>query len=207
MKSLNKEIYQLPNGLRVEFYPENHVYIVNGKPLPSITNLLKNVYGDIYADINPLVLKKMADYGTAVHNELQNFIEMRKINDSVPITSNYPEVENYFNFVEPIYHIVPQLTEKVVVLYDDHGEPVAAGRFDLLCTVDGKKTLIDFKTTSTIHKQQVTAQLNMYYIAAIQSGYPLDEQTQLGVIHLKNEKCKFTPIMKLNSDFYLNFLP
>lgn len=197
----------LPNGIKVQFYPDTHTYIVDGKELPSITTLLKKVYGDTYAAVNPEVLQRAAEYGTAVHTELQQMIEMRQKNPGIPLFSSYQEVTNYFTFVEPIYHIEPIMTEKVVVLYDQDGQPCAAGRFDLLCNVNGEKTLADFKTTSTIHRQLVTAQLNLYLIAARQSGYlSEDEEIKLGAIHLSGEKSKFVPIVNLNKNFYLQFI-
>ena len=83
---------------------------------------------------------------------------------------------------------------------------VAAGRFDLLCEVDGVLTLADFKTTSTIHRQLVTAQLNLYAIAAYQSGYIKTTDIALGVIHLSGLKSRFLPIPKLDDKFYLQFI-
>jgi len=36
----------------VEFLPETHTYIVNGKEVPSVTTLLTKVYGDAYSAVN-----------------------------------------------------------------------------------------------------------------------------------------------------------
>lgn len=202
-----KENHLLPNGTEVIFYPETHTYVVGDKELPSVTSLLTKVYGDSYSAVNPEILKRAAEYGTAVHEEIQQLIEMRKENSGIPISPKYQETNNYFTFVEDIYKIVPLMTEKVVVLYNENGEPCAAGRFDLLCTASGKKTLADFKTTSTIHKQLVTAQLNLYLKAAIQSGYlDANEDVGLGVIHLSGETSRFVPVPKLADGFYLKFI-
>ena len=145
-------------------------------------------------------------YGTKIHEELQNLIELRKEDDGIPLYSDYQEVENYFKFVEPIYSIEPVMTEKIVVLYNDQGEPCAAGRFDLLCKVKGELTLADFKTTSTIHRQLVTGQLNLYLKAAEQSGYlsPQDN-VKLGVIHLSGATSRYVPIAKLGDNFIKKF--
>lgn len=201
------ENHLLPNGTKVIFYPETHTYVVDGKELPSITTLLDKTYGNNYAGMNPEVLKVYADYGTAVHAELSDFIEIRKKAPDFPVISAYPEVENYFTLVEDIYHIKPILTEKVVVLYDENNVAVAAGRFDLLCTANDKLTLVDFKTTSTIHRQMVTGQLNLYLKAAKQSGYiPEDEQVELGVIQLNGQTSRMVPIPVLGPKFYLKFI-
>lgn len=202
-----KETFLLPTGVSVDFYPETHQYFVDDKELPSITTLLSKVYGNPYANVNPEVLKRAADYGTAVHNELQELIEMRKESPDIPLSFSYQETSNYFTFVEEIYKIKPILTEKVIVLYDDNHIPVSAGRFDLLCTVNNELTLADFKTTSTIHRQLVTAQLNLYARGAVQSGYISDqEKLKLGVIHLAGEKGRFIPVANLGESFYSKFL-
>lgn len=197
----------LPNGEEVVFYNDTHTYIVKGVVVPSITTLLKTVYGDTYSAVNPELLKRSADYGTAVHEELDTLINMRMNGfDIAPDLAMHQETRNYFKMVEPIYKIEPVMTEKIVVLYNDEGQPVAAGRFDLLCKVNGVLTLSDFKTTSTIHRQLVTAQLNLYLRACKQSGYIDSEDLNLGVIHLSGESCKYIPLAKLGAGFYQKFI-
>lgn len=205
LKQNEKEIHDLPNGVVVEFLPETHTYIVNGKEVPSVTTLLTKVYGDAYSAVNEELLRRAAEYGTAVHEDIEQWINVRKVTPDAEIISPYPEVRNFFEMIEPIYKITPIMTEKVVVLQNPDGEIIAAGRFDLLCEVDGKLTLADFKTTSVIHRELVTAQLNLYLRAAIQSGYLSSEGADLGVIHLSGEKCRYVPIVKLRDSFLLNF--
>ena len=210
-ENANVDLYEthvLPNGQRVLYSDASHTYIVDGMELPSITSLLSLVYGDTYAHVNSTILKQAADYGTAVHAELQEHIDKRLENPEYNVkTFAYPETQHYFNVVEPIWKIKPVATEKIVVLYGPNNRPVAAGRFDLLCTVNDKLTLVDFKTTSAIHRQLVTAQLNLYRKAAIQSGYiSNDDHVGLGVIHLHKDTSRYTSIATLADDFYLKFL-
>ena len=201
----NKESFVLPNGAEVDFYPETHTYVVNGRVVPSVTTLLSTVYGNAYAAVNEELLKRAAEYGTAVHEDIEQWIKVRAANPDAVIISPYPEVNNFFDFVEPVYHITPIATEKVVVLYGEDGHALAAGRFDLLCKVGDDLTLVDFKTTSTIHKQLVTAQLNLYLRAAIQSGYISKMGANLGVVHLSGEKSRYIPILRLRDNFYVSF--
>lgn len=188
------------------FYPETHKYVVDGKEVPSITTLLKDHYGDKYNMVRPEILQAAARYGTEVHEELEHYINLRKKDPNAPIVSDHIEVHNYFDFVEPIYGIEPVMTEKVVVLYGPDGSVAAAGRFDLLCLVKGKLTLADFKTTSTIIKQSVSAQLNLYRIAAYQSGYIDRLDIDLGVIHLSGSKSTYAPIQRFADTFHLTFV-
>ena len=202
-----KEYHLLPNGTEVVFYPEEHKYVVNGKEIPSVTTLLQEHYGNKYAAVRPEILQAAANYGTKVHAELDRLINERMHDSKVPTVSELTEVNNYFNFVEPIYGIEPVMTEKVVVLYGPDGSPAAAGRFDLLCKVKGRLTLADFKTTSTINRQSVSAQLNLYLTAAIQSGFIKDDEVvDLGVIHLSGNKSTYAPVQKFADNFYLTFI-
>ena len=202
-----EEHHILPNGVEVIFYPDTHKYVVNGKEVPSITTLIQDHYGNKYAAVRPEILEASARYGTRVHAELDQFITLRQTNPDTPITSELTEVKNYFDFVEPIYDIKPVMTERVVVLYDrPGGNIVAAGRFDLLCLVKGILTLADFKTTSTILKQSVSAQLNLYRIAAYQSGYIDRLDINLGVIHLSGNKSVYVPIQRFADNFHLTFI-
>lgn len=196
----------LPNGLRVEYYPETHQYFVDGKEVPSITRLIDDVYPGQYNGVNPIILQKSAEYGTKVHDELNTLINLREKDASIPLISDLPEVNNYFTFVEDIYHIKPLLNERIVALYNNKNEVVACGRFDMICNVDNKKTLVDFKTTTSIHRKLVTAQLNLYLKAAFQSGYIDTMNLELGVIQLSGKVSRFIPIARMNESFYMQFI-
>lgn len=208
------ETHTLPNGQVVLYSDATHTYIVNGAEVPSITSLLPLLYGDTYGKVNPTILKAAAAYGTAVHGELQKYIDERiaarasgEPDPEMGVELMYPETAHYFTLIEPIWKITPIMTEKVVVLYGPNGMPVAAGRFDMLCKVGDKTTLVDFKTTSTIHRQLVSAQLNLYRKAAIQSGYfSSDDDVALGVIQLHKDTSKYAPLPVFADDFYLKFL-
>lgn len=203
----NEEHHILPNGEHVIFYPETHTYIVRGKEVPSITTIIQDHYGNKYSAVRPEILEAAARYGTRVHAELDDLITKRMQDPKTVIETELTEVKNYFDFVEPIYNITPIMTEKVVVLYDKvDGTPVAAGRFDLLCSVKGKLTLADFKTTSTIMRQSVAAQLNLYRIAAYQSGYLDHLDIDLGVIHLSGNTSEYKSIQRFADDFHLTFI-
>ena len=206
-ENLNElEYHTLPNGLVVTFRPSDHKYFVKGREVPSITKLLDIKYGSNYGFVKPEILKMAADYGTEVHNQLEHYINKRKENPECPIDSEYAEVQGYFSHIEPLYKVKPIMNEKVVALYNQDNEVVACGRFDMICYLLDAFTLIDFKTTSSINRQHVTGQLNLYLTAAYQSGYIDTMDLNLGVIHLVGNKTKFVPITKLSPDFYQQFL-
>ena len=205
-KKEDVEYHKLPNGAKVTFVDSTHTYMVDGVEVPSITRLLDIKYGSSYGFVDPDLLKKASEYGTAVHNQLSEFIDGRMKDPSFSCETTYPEVYEYFDFVEPIYGVEPVMTEQVVILYGKDGVPAACGRFDLLCKVKGELTLADFKTTTSLNKTHIIGQLNLYLIAAWQSGYIKDTDLKLAVIHLVGDEATLSPIPKLSPRFYLHFL-
>jgi len=204
---MEKETHILPNGEVVEFFPETHQYFWNGKELPSITQLISKRFGNSYDAVNPEILKSASEYGSIIHDQLSTIIDKKLAGIKEDIQTDYDEVYNYFCYVEPFYGIRPTMTEKVVLLYGADGTPAACGRFDLLAKLNGENALLDFKTTTNMHILSVTNQLNLYLIAAKQSGYIKDiSNFKLGAINLVKNEWNFVPIAVLSPDFYLKFL-
>lgn len=206
MNKKTLEYFNLPNGLVVSFRSSDHKYFVNGKEVPSVSELLNRKFGSKYGNVRPEILKAASDYGTEVHRQLDEFIRKRREDPSCPIDSEFDEVKGYFLYLEPLFKINPIITEKVVALYNKNNEVVACGRFDMLCYLNGKLTLVDFKTTSSIDRQHVSGQLNLYLTAAYQSGYIDNKNVDLGVIHLVGKKVRFVPMTRFADDYYLQFI-
>lgn len=62
------------NDPGVVFNKEEHSYCLNGKQLSGITDMLRRqLYPDEYADIPPAIIKRAAQYGTAVHESIEDF--------------------------------------------------------------------------------------------------------------------------------------
>ena len=74
-------------GYDIFFNEESHEYLVDGKPCPSVTEILKPLHRS-YGAVNPSVLQAAANRGTAVHEALQ-LIDY----DAEPEV--YPETEGY----------------------------------------------------------------------------------------------------------------
>ena len=77
------------------------------------------------------------------------------------------------------------------------GEPIAAGRLDLVISMDGKTGLADIKRTSALDKEYLAYQLNMYRIA-YQQCYDRDI-TFLKGVHLRENVRKVVDI-PINED-------
>lgn len=133
----------------IDFFPETHEYFLDGKPLLSVTALLKkHGLAPDYSSVPDDVLTAKSERGTLIHAELEKFIKSGEIGFT----------EEVFDFAEKMKEdgIHPLESEKIV--YND----LVAGTLDFLYEQDGKVVLADFKTTAVVHKDAVSWQLSIY---------------------------------------------
>lgn len=55
------------------FSEEHHCYELDGKPLPSVTRILKPLYD--FGAVHPDVLKRAGEFGTAVHKTIELYLQ------------------------------------------------------------------------------------------------------------------------------------
>ena len=72
----------------LEYIDEDHIYLVNGVIVPSITQLLKVKFGRKYEGIDQETLNKAADAGTKVHEAIEHYCKTGE-------ESDLPEVRNF----------------------------------------------------------------------------------------------------------------
>ena len=170
-------------GVVLEYDDETHTYVADGVIVPSITTVLSSTkFKGMYADIDKEVLKRAADRGTRIHKDIEDFCK--------GIEHESDEVRG-FKFLQKQYDIVPLLNEIPVLIFYD-GKPIMAGRFDLLADIEGKLTLADIKSTSTLNIDYLGYQLNLYRVGLWQS-YDQDVERLAG-IHLRGMTRKLTDI-------------
>jgi hypothetical protein len=171
------------NGTTLEYFDDEHIYLVDGIQVPSITEILKVRFGNKYSGVSKDVLQKAADAGTAVHEAIEAYCQRGE-------DSPLQEVRN-FKFLQSRYNFDILNNELPVILYDDD-RPIAAGRLDLLLTIDNKLGIADIKRTSVLDKDYLFYQLNLYRIA-LQQNSALEVEFLRG-IHLRDDKRKFVEI-------------
>lgn len=178
----------------VEYYDDEHMYLVNGVIVPSITQLLKKRFGGKYDSVNSAVLNKAAEEGTKVHKAIELYCKDGE-------ESDIEELRN-FKFLRKKYGFEVLDNEVPIVLFDE-GEPIAAGRLDMVLKMGDDIGLADIKRTSVLDKEYVGLQLNLYRLA-YQQCYDT-EITILKAIHLREDKRKFVDI-PINEPYTLNFI-
>lgn len=178
------------DGHTLEYADDSHTYICDGEIVPSITQILKLKFGGKYNGVSKSVLQKASEKGTMVHEAIEKYCKYG-------YESDLPELRN-FKFLQRAYKFNVLGNEVPVILSVD-GEPVSAGRLDLVIekigedgALHGERGIADIKRTSTLDKEYLAYQLNLYRIAYQQCyGIKIDF---LKGIHLREEKRKYVDI-------------
>lgn len=168
----------------VEFLEDSHLYLVDGVKLPSITQLMKSKFGNMYDSVPKAVLKNAAQRGNAIHKAIEMYCKHGTDNES-------QEVRN-FKFLCKKYGLKVKDNELMVILEDDDGNPIGAGTLDLLCKTRGGVLIGDIKTTSQLNKEYLFYQLNLY-ARAYEQTYDGKVKGLFG-LHLRESKRKYVEI-------------
>ena len=184
----------VPNGDCLEYLDDIHQYLVNGICIPSITQVLSHRFGNKYAGIARETLEKAAEYGTGVHAAIEGYARDGWLAEE---TRGFEAELRNFEWLQKQFEFKIVKTELPVILYD-YEEPIAAGRLDLLLETRGVKSIADIKTTSTLDKEYLGCQLNLYRRAFMQTYGDLI--LSLDAIHLRRKDVRRYVPIPINDD-------
>lgn len=176
------DTFKIADGT-LEYYDETHTYLYEGIMLPSVSRILKMKYPDEFRYVNPQVLRRAADRGTAVHKSIEIFNKTGFDDGTEPLHD--------YMFLQKQYGFKAIESELPLVIFDE-GIPVACGRLDMTFEMDGKIGIADIKTVASMNLDKIAYQLNLYRIGLRQS-YNVDA-VMLKAIHLRDGKRKFVDI-------------
>jgi hypothetical protein len=176
---------EIINGRTVTFDPESHLYVVDGIPVPSVTQVVRDVLEWQYHDVDPAVLKRAADLGTALHKEIEDY-------ENEGIMGSSTEFRNYLK-LKRLYGFNVLESEKIIFI-EDQGQVICAGRLDMILDDSTDETLIlgDVKRTYNVHLDHLKLQLNLYKI-----GYEQCYKRDIGrlmCIHLRKHVHEIIPV-------------
>lgn len=171
------------NGHYLEYFDDSHLYLVDGQIIPSVTQIIHQKFKNKYKGVSEEVLKRGSNHGTAVHEAIENWCVSGA-------ESDLKELYN-FKFLMNRHKITVLKNEVPVVLFQDD-EPLCVGRLDLVIEQDNRIGLADIKATSTLDKEYLAYQLNMYRLA-YQQSYNTEIEFLKG-IHVKDDKRKVVDI-------------
>lgn len=158
------------------FEEERHVYKLNGAVIPSVTALMKPLSESVYGSIDEAVLKAAAEKGTTVHNAIENFIQFGIEDIDGKYESYFRAFRKFWNDYKP----KPIMTESRMY----HKTFRYAGTTDFVCEIDGKLTIIDWKTSARIEKMLTGVQLEGYTRAYESHGVNIEQKA---IVHLQKD--------------------
>lgn len=168
------ETFSIKGGT-LEYFDDTHTYLYDGLMLPSVTQILGVKYRNDYASVPPAVLNNASKRGTAVHKAIENF--------NVSGYDDGSEAVRNFKFLQKQYGFEVLDSELPIVIFKDD-MPIACGRLDMTMLMDGETGIADIKTVSTLNKEKIAYQLNLYRLGLMQS-YGIDAKF-LKIIHLRD---------------------
>lgn len=168
------ETFSIKGGT-LEYFDETHTYLYEGLMLPSVSQILGMKYKNEYSNVPPAVLDNAAQRGTAVHKAIENYNNSGYDDGS--------EAVRNFKFLQKQYGFEVLDSELPLVLFKDD-MPIACGRLDMTMLMDGETGIADIKTVSSLNKEKIAYQLNLYRIGLLQS-YGVDAKF-LKIIHLRD---------------------
>lgn len=128
-----------------------HTYTLEGVRLSGVTAIVKWMFPDTYKDIPQSVLEKAAEHGSLIHKKCEQY-------DNCGFGDDLPEVRDYVRLKRE--NGLTTIENEYLV---DDGKDIASS-IDVVFDKDGSGmySLADIKTTSKIHKDNVTLQLSIY---------------------------------------------
>jgi len=152
---------------RPEFDEVNHLYTFQGRPVPSVSAVIRPLAQDAYGSIDPDILRRAADFGTAVHACTELLDEDDLDMESVDVAW-MPYVTAYRKWKEDVGSAL-----KICAIEERLACVRYAGTLDRICEIYGSPWVVDLKTTSVLHPH-IGVQLAAYVALAEQTyGKPL----------------------------------
>lgn len=159
------------------FDEATHVYLLDGIQIPSVTQLMKPLTERDYQDIPQWRLDKAAEKGTAVHEGIEIWLQYGI--DDVP-----DEYSGYLDAFKKWWtDSGAELIDTEVRVY--HKTKKYAGTCDLLCMLDGKRTLVDYKSSVKVKKKSGGVQLEGYVQALASQGIVIEQKA---ILHIKQTR-------------------
>lgn len=167
----------------LEFDPETHTYLVEGIIVPSVTQMMKPNFADMYSGVDKETLNAAAKRGTEIHKWIEEYCQDGKHSEEREV-KDFEFLKRHYDF-EVFGNEIPVIGEI--------GGQIYAGRLDLLLVFgEDEMAVADIKTTSTLNREYLGYQLNLYRIA-VQQSYEYDIRRLYGV-HLRNGTRKMVEI-------------
>ena len=154
----------------IEFIEKQHIYLVDGVIIPSVSEILHFIFPDKYKGIDKRILNRKAEYGTKIHESIEMYeanIKTMTIEEAFYTTLQAQEL-TYIQEASLRQYLklknrykIEVLEQEIMIQYDKK----YAGRFDMVARINGSECLCDIKTTAELDKEYLSWQLSYYELA------------------------------------------
>ena len=179
------------NVPKVTFIEESHQYFIGKKELKGVTGtLIKKAFPDTYKNIPESVLMKAAERGGLVHNTFETFCSI--FDADIKQYPNPTEELLAFHSMLVAYGLHYVASEYLVT----DGENFASAIDGVFSDSEGNIYLVDYKTTATLHYDNVSLQLSIY-AKWFEEQNPDLKVKEIVCMWFKNGQSKFQPLPRV----------
>jgi hypothetical protein len=187
------------NVPRVTFIEESHQYFIGKKELKGVTGtLIKKAFPDTYKNIPESVLKKAAERGGLIHNTFETFCSI--FDADIKQYPNPTEELQAFHSMLVSFGLHYVASEYLVT----DGENFASAIDGIFADDEGNIYLVDYKTTATLHYDNVSLQLSIY-AKWFEEQNPDLKVKEIVCMWFKNGQSKFQPLPRV-ADYQIDDL-
>ena len=165
---------------------ETHEYFVDGVLKPHITEIAEPISFQRLDALQKSMVERARLRGSRCHELAEEYLLCGELDINDIETEYIPFMQQFILWVK---------TYKPKVIYTEKklfGKDFC-GTLDLICEIDGKVIIVDYKFTSTIDKKSLSVQLEGYDRLAFENNIHIDE---CWVLHIKKDGFVFKPITK-----------
>lgn len=165
---------------------ENHRYYVGWVEKPSVTEIAKPISAERLNALQATLLERARERGRRCHELFEQYLLLGELDPEEIETEHFPYVQQFVLWAKS-HRPKVLFTEKKL-----YGEEFC-GTADLICVIDGKLIIVDYKVTSTIDKKSLSVQLEGYYRLCKKIGLEIDD---CYFLHIKKDGYVFKPIKR-----------
>lgn len=194
------ETWNIAGGV-LKFEEETHTYWFNDVKCDSVTQVIHQLFPDMYDGISPKVLEEAAIRGAEIHNAVEVYETLGLKREDLQEFRDFIFLKELFK-LEVLFVELP-----IVIKYKDL---IIAGRLDGIVRefVDEYSfinCLYDIKTTSLLYKKYLSIQESLYKYGYKQSyGDTALDIKGLRAFHLRKGKRKYVPVEECNPEEILD---
>lgn len=174
------------------FYDETtHTYYVDGRERPSVTEICSPISSKRLNALDFNILQRARERGSRCHELFEEYALTGDLDIDEIETEYIPYVQQFILWFK---------TERPKVLFTEKQmfSQDFCGTCDLICKIDGKVCLVDYKCIASADKKSLSVQLEGYYRLCKLCGINIEECYYL---HIKKDSYVFKAI-KRNSEWF-----